>query len=134
VRQTSRMPFRTPSFEIPAPLRRWSGWGTALVVVFVVGWPSAAHAASIRVEACPSTYGNVGKHPVPSLLRPDAQVPRGFVFYANQALAVLAPEGWSCRGAVGVDGSGYVAVTGLGGAPLTHLGEHSEPRMLSEMR
>jgi hypothetical protein len=70
------------------------------------------------VAACPSTYGDVGKHPVPSLLRANATVPRGFVFYANQALAVLAPEGWKCKGAVGVDGSGYVAVTGSGGRAI----------------
>jgi hypothetical protein len=89
-----------------------------LAVVFVVGSPTAARAASIRVAPCPSTYGTTGKHPVPSLLRPDAHVPRGFVFYANQALAVLAPAGWKCKGAVGVDGSGYIAVTGSRGRTI----------------
>jgi hypothetical protein len=55
---------------------------------------------------------------VPSLLRSDVQVPRGFVFYANEAQAVLAPEGWKCKGAVGADGSGYVAVTGPRGRAI----------------
>lgn len=55
---------------------------------------------------------------MPARLRADATVPRGLVFYANEALAVLAPEGWKCRGGVGVDGSGFVSVTGTGGRAI----------------
>jgi hypothetical protein len=63
-------------------------------------------------------YATTGEHPVPSLLRSDVGVPSDFVFYANQALAVLAPAGWKCKGAVGADGSGYIAVTAAGGQTI----------------
>lgn len=106
------------------PSRRWFHWGPAvLLVIFLSASSFAAQAAtsqraSIRVKACPSTYGSTGRHPVARVLRPDASVPRGYVFYANQALAVLAPAGWKCKGAVGVDGSGYVTVTAPGGRAI----------------
>jgi hypothetical protein len=94
-----------------------------VVVVVAVAWPSVsgaavAHGAGVKVEACRSTYPTVGKHPVPVVIAPDASPPKGFVFYANQALSVLAPSGWKCRGAVGVDGSGQVDVTGSSGQTI----------------
>lgn len=55
---------------------------------------------------------------MPGVLRADASIPRGYVFYANQALAVLAPTGWRCKGAVGADGSGYVEVTASAGRAI----------------
>lgn len=84
----------------------------------LAGHASASQRAVVPVRVCPTTYGVAGRHPVPRLLRPDASVPKGFVFYANQALAILAPAGWKCRGSVGADGSGEIAVTAPGGRAI----------------
>jgi hypothetical protein len=62
------------------------------------------------VEDCPSTYGVTGRHRIPSELPAEDGATNGLVFYANSSLAVLAPKGWSCSGAVGVDGSARITV------------------------
>lgn len=107
-----------------SPLRRWSNSGLAVVLVVflsassLAAQASASQRAAVRVKACPSTYGTTGSHPVARVLRPDTSVPRGFVFYTNQALAELAPAGWKCKGAVGADGSGYINVTAPSGRAI----------------
>lgn len=112
------MTIPTLSLAIPMLSRRRCAVAGALVVVFAAALPTVARAASVRVDACPSSYGTTGKHPVPGVLRADASIPRGYVFYANQALAVLAPAGWECKGAVGADGSGYVEVKASAGRAI----------------
>ncbi len=76
--------------------------------------PNAARSAqtseNVVVEKCPSTYGITGRHPVPSMLPSSIPAADGLMFYANTALAVLAPTGWSCRGTVGADGSAELTV------------------------
>lgn len=66
----------------------------------------------VPVNVCPSTYGVAGHHPVPSRIAASlpADVAGRLIFYANTGLAVLAPEGWECNGAVGADGSARITV------------------------
>jgi len=67
-------------------------------------------AGRLAVRNCPSTYGVQGSHPVPATLPSRVPAGDGLVFYANTPLAVLAPDGWRCAGAVGADGSAELTV------------------------
>ncbi|MGO9898873.1 MAG: DUF4850 domain-containing protein [Solirubrobacteraceae bacterium] len=78
---------------------------------------SATPAAGRLAErTCASTYGVQGSHPMPATLPSRVPAGGGLVFYANTALAVLAPEGWRCAGAVGADGSAQLTVMPVNGS------------------
>jgi hypothetical protein len=86
--------------------------------------PATQTGEGVVVETCPSTYGVTGRHPIPAAL-PSVHATGGLVFFANTALAVLAPEGWRCSGAVGADGFGQLTVTPAAGSEAITAAEGS---------
>jgi hypothetical protein len=97
-----------------------SGSGATSTTSDGTGQPSTssapASAETVAVEECPSTYGYAGRHPIPTKLSAEHSASDQLMFYANSALAVLAPMGWSCNGAVGVDGSAQIMVSSRDGS------------------
>lgn len=96
-----------------APPRRAS-LGLIAAIALLAALPGPASATSVRVVACPTTYGIAGaRKPLPtkvvSHLSPAAA--GGLVFYANALQLVLAPGGWHCAGQVGADGSSGMMIT-----------------------
>lgn len=86
---------------------------------------TSPQATAGRVESCPSTYGVEGSHPLPAGLTNNSNPSLGLVLYANQALAVLAPAGWTCHGLVGADGSGEITVRASDGNSAVNAQEGS---------
>ncbi len=98
-------------------IRRASAKHPVTTATSVAASTPSSETQTLVVERCPSTYGTASEPTIPSSL-PAKLAPalaRTLVFYANGGFAVLAPRGWQCKGAVGVDGSASITVT-LGGA------------------
>ncbi len=80
--------------------------------------PEAGRTARIPVVACPTTFGlpdeSMGAIPATMTATVTQAVAAQVTFYANGTLILLGPKGWTCEGAVGVDGSASMVITPAG--------------------
>ena len=69
---------------------------------------------AIPADPCPTSYGVPDQHhpTAPNTIRTalDRSVVGNLAFYANGAVTVLAPQGWTCMAVVGADGTASMTV------------------------
>ena len=79
-----------------------------------------AQAVKVPLVSCPTTFGMPGDSlpPVPASMTATLShdVAALATFYGNGTLTLLGPRGWTCRAAIGADGSASMSITPPGQA------------------